>query len=680
MLQFAFTSILYWLNFGILIGAKCVDLWSVLYFYIFLLFYVYPVGHSFYDILFRNKIPLEKSFSVFIKLMLAVPLIAAVNFLFGISFSANLTLLLLSFSYILYSNRTRLSTGALLSRITLAVRSINIGNDKAPLFFVVLFSALSTIVSLNSFRIFNYFPDHVSVFGHPSDGSSYYAILSSFVNHTGSFIHGFKITLFSGPNLPAFRFIFEIFESVFVKFSGADIVLFQSVIISQSLMLLLFCIAFLPSLQPNSLENTETENPWNSIFLGMTIVIIYSYFRQISLLSYSMAAFHSFFSWMCILSAIKIFLSTDKFLNNKINAHLQMNIALVFILLLIGVMIHVVYNIIFFIAFLIYLLYRWFNEKQKKYFVNVSISFIILSVALAIFLRNHAGFGEWRISIYNFSANLADIQRYFNDLSFLKPLYAMVLPLIGSNTIGGNIIGSFYALFCFFGYFSIVPFYYFFFTKSRFKFFFGCMLAGIYLVLLIISYQVSTRPSFLAMYMPNVTMLVTTLMVMELAQTNHYIQFQRTHSLFKIGLISSLAAVVLFFNTIAFAKPQLKLDISNNLYNVIMYMKKNTPDSSVILHNIKNSSYYAYFSGFAYRRSVMERGAYAYVYIGNADEIIGDLDRFCKNTDTAGRVRILDKYQVTHVLSSPDCPLDLRGEQFRPVFSNSEYTLYQYSK
>jgi len=547
--------------------------------------------------------------------------------------------------------------------------------------FIVFFSALSTIISINSFKIYKYFPDHVSIFGHPSDGSSYYAIISSFVNHTGSFIHGFKATLFSGPNLPAFRFVFEIFESVFVKVSGADIVLFQSVIISQSLVLLLFCVAFLPCFQSNSIENAETGNRWNSIFSGMIIIIVFSYFRQVSLLFYSTAAFHSFFSWMYVLCAIKIFLATDKFSNNKIYTNLRTNMALVSILFLVGVIIHIVYNIIFFMSFLIYLLYHLLDEKQKKNFVYVWAGLILVSIILlaSIFRNQPLVFGEWRISIYSFSTNWADIQRYFNDLFLLKPIYSAVSSFISSNSVAGNIIGSVYAMFSFWGYFFIIPFYYFFFTKSRFKFFFANTLLGIYLVLLIVNYQLS-RPSFLAMYMPNVTMLVTAFMTIEIVLASNYFHFQKAHRLLKISLIAFLAATVLFFNTRALAKPSFKLDISRNLYDVMMYVKKNTPQSSIILHNLKNSSHYAYFSGFTYRSSVMERSAYAYVYVSNADEIIEDINKFCKQSSPAERGNILNKYQVTHVLASPECPLDLQGEQFHPVFSKGEYKLYQYAK
>jgi hypothetical protein len=168
-------------------------------------------------------------------------------------------------------------------------------------------------------------------------------------------------------------------------------------------------------------------------------------------------------------------------------------------------------------------------------------------------------------------------------------------------------------------------------------------------------------------------------MTIEIVLANNYFQFQKAHNIFKMSLISVLAVMVLFFNTLAFAEPLLKLDISRNLYDVIMYVKKNIPQNAVILHNLKNSSHYAYFSGFAYRSSVMERSAYAYVFINNADEIIGDIDEFYSNQDLSKRLNILNKYHVTHVLSSPNCPLELQEEKFQSVFSNSEYKLYQYS-
>jgi hypothetical protein len=410
--------------------------------------------------MFDNEILFERSFLVIIKIMLAVPLIAAMNFLFGISYSINLAMLLLSCSFILYSNRMHFSPGTLISRITLTLRTINIRNYKTNMVFMVILSVLSTIVSINSFIIYNYFPNHISISGHPSDGSSYYAIISSFVNHTSSFVHGCNSTLINGTNLPAFRFVFEIFESVFVKFSGVDIVLFQSVMISQSLMLLLFCIAFLPCFERNSLENKEMDNPWNSIILGMIIITLFSYFRQISLMSYSMAAFHSFFSWMYILSAVKIFVSTEKFLNNKIDTNLRTNMVLIFILFLTGVIIHIVYNIIFFISFLIYLLYRQLNKNQKRYFIYVWVCIILVSITLlASVFKNHPFvFGEWRISIYNFDLNWADINRYFNDLFFLKPIYTSVSSFISSYSVEGNIMGSFYAIFCFCGYFFLIPY------------------------------------------------------------------------------------------------------------------------------------------------------------------------------------------------------------------------------
>ncbi|MDA8134968.1 MAG: hypothetical protein M0T82_10115 [Desulfobacteraceae bacterium] len=681
MPQFAFLSIIYWLNFGILIGLRCIDILSVFYFYIFLVFYVFPIGHMSYEIFFQNKSPFEQSFLVLIKFLIAIPIIAAVNFLFGINYSVNLSIFFLSCLYILYSNRVCLFSITSISRIAISLLTINIRDYKGNMIFVTFLSAMFTIISINSFRIFNYFPDHVSILGHPSDGSSYYAIISSFVNHTGSFILGCKSTLFSGANMSAFRFTFEIFESVFVKLFEVDIVLFQSVIISQSLILLLFCIAFLPCFQPNSLENTEIDNPWNSIFLGLVIIILFSYFRQISLLLYSMAAFHSFFSWMYILTAIKILLSTENFLNNKIDTHLHTNIALVFILFLMGTIIHVVYNIIFFMSFLIYLLYRQFNKKQKKYFSYIWVFTILISITLlgSIFKNHPFVFGDWRISISSFSANWADIQRLFNDLFFLKPIYTYLLAFISSNSVAGNIIGSFYSIFCFSGYFFVILLYYFLFMKSNFKLFYGNALLGIYLVLLIINNQLSVRPSFLAMYMPNVTMLLIAFLAIEIVLANNYFKFQKAHNIVKISLLSFLSVIVLAFNTLAFTKPYSKLDISNSLYDVIMYVKKNTPQNSMILHNIKNSSYYAYFSGFAYRNSVMERSAYAYVFISNAEEIINDIDKFCKNSESTEGVNILNKYHVTHVLSSPECPLDLQGDKFQPIFSNSEYKLYRYS-
>lgn len=677
-----FFSSIYWLNFAILIGVQCIDFISVFYFYIFLLFFVFPVGNCVYKIFFNKVSFLERSYLVIIQILLAIPIIAVINSLFGIDYILNLGILFFSYAYILYSRKSDLSPYVLKSRVISALRSINMRGEHNVFIFLLILTVLSTIISLTNFKIYNYYPGHVSIFGHPSDGSTYYAILSGFVNHTGSFIHGYKSTLFAGANLTAFRFLFEIFESVFIKFSSVDIVLFQSVIIAQSLMLLLFSIAFLPCYKFNSSDDKPMERSWNSIFFGLVIVAIFTYFRQISLFAYSTAAFHSFLAWMYILIAIKLFLSSEKLFSNRLNTDWGANIALVSILFLIGVMIHVVYTIILFISFVMYLLYRLFNERQRKQIVFWGIWIIVISVVLlSSVVRNiPLVFGDLRISIHAFSANVADIQRYFNDLAPFKPIYSVISSFINSDNAVANIVGSFYALVSFMGYFFIIPIYYFVFTKSKFKFFFANMLLGIYIVLLFLNYQLAIRPSFLAMYMPNVTMLVIVFIAMEIVLSNKYFHFFKTPTMLKIGVILSLTAAILFSNSLALAKPSLKLDISKNLYAVIMYAKNNTPRNSVILHNLKNSDYYAYFSGFAYRNVVLERGAYAYAFIDNEKEVRSDIEQFCSTSDLSRRQYILNKYSVSHVLSSPECHFVLPEDKFRPVFSNSEYMLYQYLK
>lgn len=682
MLSLIFFSSIYWLNFAILIGYQCIDFLSVLYFFAFLVFFVFPIGNCFYKLLFRKALVLERSFQAVIQMMLAIPVIAAVNFFLGITYASNLGMLLLSYAYILYSHRANLSAHAPIMKMASGWRTISSRGEQSYLLFVLALTALSTLVSVTSFRIYNFYPDHISIFGHPSDGSSYYAIISALTKHTGSFIYGFGSTLYAGDNMMAYRFLFEIFESVFVKFSGVDIVLFQSVIIAQSLMLLLFCIAFLPCLKSNAPKNYYLRNSWNLIFSGLIIVAIFAYFRQISLLTYSIAAFHSFMAWMFILAAVKILLSLEKLRNGEINADFHTRTALVFALFLTGFIIHIVYTFILFISFLLYLIYQRFNDRQKKYVVAIWSGSILISILLfaSVFKNCPLVLGDGSVSIYNFGANVADIQRYFNDLTLLKPIYAGASAFIFSNTAASNIVGSFYALFCFTGYFFIIPVYYFFFAKSRFKFFFANILLGIYVVVLLINYQITVRPSFLAMYMPNVTMLVIAFMTMETLLVTKFIRFPKAPVLLKISLIAMLTAAVLISNTVAFATSKMKLDIPKKLYDVMLYVKKDTPQNSVILHNLKSSDYYAYFSGFAYRNVVLERGAYAYAFIDNEKEVRTDIGQFCNDPDISRRLNILNKYSVTHVLSSPDCSFVLPQDKFRPVFSNNEYVLYQYLK
>ena len=680
-MKLAFLSGIYWLNFAILAGFGCVDFISVLYFYLFLALFVFPVGHSFYNLLFSNRLRFEPTFLIIPKILLAIPIIATINFLFGINFLSNGGLFLLSYTYILYSKRKLFGQGALTSKLSQALRQINIRDFKANQIFVILFSASFTIISINSFTIYNFFPDHVTVVPYPSDASQYYAIISSLVNHTGSFIHGYKISLFSGVNLSALSSLLEIFESVFIKFSGSDIVLFHSVNFSLFLILLLFCVSFLPIFKTDALLNVELNNSWNSIFLGLVIIALFSCPRaDSSLLQYSIAAWRGYLSWIYVLVAIKIYISAETLLKKDINIQAHINLAL--LLCLVGLLLHVIYAGIFFLSFLIYLFYSRLTKSRKKYFITIWAFAIVASIALpATIFKNHPFvFGELSINIHNFHNNTADIRWYLNDLLHLKIIYNYISGFILSNSVMANITGSFYALFCLTGYFFIIPVYYFVLSKSKFKFYFLNIMLGIFIVLLLISYLISNRPSVLAMYMPNVALVAVALMAIEIVLAGHYFQFQRAHPLLKTIAILSLAIVVLCFNYSVFAVPRGKIDIGKNLFGVIEYVKKNTSPNAMILHNVKSSSHYAYFAGFAYRNVVMERNAYAYASIGNSNvnEIMGDVNKFYKDKDANIRLKILDKYAVTHILSSPECSLDLRGRNFEPVFANSEYKLYKY--
>lgn len=757
MTQLLFLSTVYWLNFAILSVFKCIDLLSVTCFYLFLVFFVFPAGHLCYSLLFGRRLYIEETLLAVIKILLAIPVIAIINFIFGINYISNATLLLFSYAYIILFNMRGLKRPV--------THEVDMRDLKGSYLFAIIFSALFTAISRNSFKIYSFFSDHITIVPYPSDSSHYYGMISGLVRHVGNFIHGYKIALYSGVNVSAFPSLLEIFESVFIKFSGTDIVLFHSVNFALFLILLFFCASLLPVFKKSVLAKIEFNNPWNSIFLGLIVLALFSYARNnSSLLKHSITALHSFSSWIYVLIAMKIYFSAEALLKKSVNIRPYVMLAL--LLCFIGFSLHMISAGIFFLSFIVYLLYRQLARRGRIYFVLIWVLAIIGSViVLAGVFKNYAFiFGELRISISSFYFNSVIFRNYINDLFFLKLIYKSVSAFAFSNTFTANIAGgiytlfrftgylsiilicyllvskrrfrhyfalilpaicmalllvnclahcpqrnaapcissrpdiaamytpymapiaiagSIYALFCFTGYFFVIPVYYFFVSKSRFKFYFVNILSAICIVLLLVNYLISHRPSIIAAYMPNVTLIAVALMMVEIILAGGYFQFQKTGASLKSIVILFLTILVLYLNYSMFAVPHEKLNMDRKLYEVIEYVKKNTPSDSVLLHNLKASPYYAYFSGFAYRDVVMERSAYAYSYVNfkNHDERFADILLFYKkDTGPDLRLKIIDKYSVTHILSSPDCPLDLRGINFKPVFSNSEYTLYEYSR
>lgn len=671
MVQLIFLSGIYWVNFAVLIGFGCLDFTSAMYFYLFLALFVYPAGHLFYDLSFGSRLPFEQPFLGVLKILLAVPIIAVINFLFGINYVNNGGLLLLSYLYIVYSGSRLLRKGAFTLNYGLKINHI----------FVIILSACFTAISITSFKIYNFFPDRITVVPYPSDASQYYAIISSLVKHTGSFIHGYEISLFGGVNLSAFSSLLEIFESVFIKFSGSDIVLFHSVNFPLFLILLLFCVSFVPVFKRDAVANKECNNPWNSIFIGLVILVLFSYPRlRCALLQYAIVAWHGYLSWIYVLVAMIICFSAKHLLKNDINTRYHMTLA--FFLCLVALLLHTTYAGILVLSFFIYAFYSQLARRERVYFVSIWAFSIIGAIALlsSVFKDHPFVFDELRISIHGFFINKAEIHYYFHDLYFLKPIYRCISAFLLSDSVIANIMGSIYALFCFVGYFLVIPVYYFITPKTKFKFYFVNILLGIVIFLLLINYLISVRPSILAMFMPNVTLVAVTLMAIEIIIADNYFQFQKERVLSKAIIVLSLAAIVLFYSYPTFAVPREKLDIDRSLYDVIEYVKINTPPDSVILHNIESSSHYAYFSGFAYRNAVMERGACAYASYRGWKETVYDVKMFFEHNNTGTRLAILDKYNVTHVLSSQDHPLSLQGRNFRTVFSNSKYRLYEYLK
>ncbi|MDP3791602.1 MAG: hypothetical protein Q8R38_06135 [Candidatus Omnitrophota bacterium] len=719
MTQLLFFSAVYWINFTILIAFRCIDPFSAAYFYIFLVFFVFPIGHSCYNLLFDKRLHIEETFLSVVKILLAIPVIAIVNFIFGINYASNAALLLFSYAYIALR---RSSPG-----------KIDISGSKVSYAFAIIFSGLFTIISKNSFRIYSFFSDHVIIAPYPSDSSQYYATISSLVRHVGSFIHGYKISLYGGINLSALPSLLEIFEGIFVKFSGTDIVLFHSVIFPVFLILMLFCISLLPIFKRGVLAKIEFTDPWNTIFLGLIILAVFSYARQHnSLLGNSITALHTFLSWIYLLTAMKIYFSGQTLLKKDINT--RSYITPVLLLCLIGFSLHIISVGIFLLSLLICLLYSRLDRRRRIYFVSIWAFAVAGSMAvLATVFKDYAFvFGELRISIRSFYPNAVALQSYINDLSFLKLIYKAASTFIHSDTnlasmAGGiyacsfvsktksrpyfmntflgicaapsissrpaiavmcmpymvliAIAGSAYVSFCLFGYFSIIPIYYFFISKSSSKAYFVSVLTWIYMALLLVNYFISHKPGIIALYMPVVALLAVVLMVIDIVLSGGYFQFQKVSALLKSATISFLTIIVLWFNYSMFAVPYEKLNVDRKLYDVIEYVKKDTPSGSMILHNLGRSPYYAYFSGFAYRDVVMERYAYAFVFFKDHDERFDDIVTFYKKDAPPDlRLKIIDRYSATHILSSPGCPVDLRGRNFKAVFSNDEYTLYEYLK
>lgn len=681
MTQFVFLSSMYWLNFAILTGFGCVDFFPVMYFYLFLALFVFPIGHSFYSLAFNDKFKFEQTFAGILKILLAIPIIAVTNFLFGINRVNNLALLFLSYACIVFFKRKFLRQNVSFSKLLSAIREKGAARLEANHIFAIIFSAFFTIVSINSFQIYNFFPDHVTVRSHPADASCYYAVISSLAKHAGSFIHGFEMSIISGVDRSAFPFLSEIFESVFIRFTGADIILFHSVIFSIFLILLLFCISFVPIFKKESLSIAESNNPWNQILFGLVVFLIFSYPRpDCSLLVHSIVAWRGYLSWTYVLTAMMIYFSANALLREEID--LRPHIVIALFLCFIGLLLHVINSGIFILAFLIYLFYNRLSRVYKPYFALVW-AFAIMGaiILLATIFKNHAFvFDELKISIHGFNANKNAFLPYFDDLPFLRQIYHFISAFVLSNSVMANIMGSAYAVFCFIGYFLIIPVCCFVFSKNRLKFYFANIILGIYMVLLLINYFISNRPSIVAMYMPWQMLVAMSLMAIEIILAADYFHFQKAGSLLKIVVISSLAIIVLYFNYLAFGVRYGKLDIDRNLYDVIEYVKRNTSSDSVVLHNLKSSEHYAYFSGFALRNTVMEYSAYAYAHYSGWNGRAADIAGFYEGEDADIRSAILNKYGVTHILSSPDCPLNLEGRHFEPVFSNSEYVLYGYHK
>ena len=675
----AYYTLLYWAVYLCLWISGVTDFWTPLYFYIFLAGFVYPLGHMAYGLFLGARLPLDEFFLPPLKILMAIPVLGLSCYLFGL----NIPVLgvLAAASYI-FLGRELLSG----SRNKEPVEITN--GDRKPwrvilkpfpganLYILILAVAL---ILLTVRRFFPYIISHDPLLMVPADGdiSTYAATIQSLIKHTGSYMEGFRHALGSGfPNNPL-RMFTEFFEGIFIKYSNSDSIVFHHVIFSHFQIMLLLSIIFTNPLTPD-VQGKTSGLYQGAIVPGLGLLFLMS---NNYILPHAYSGDHIFMAFPFVLAGMKVLTHTEHLSEERYRGP---GIWLAWILFIMAATVHLILAVLFLLAFFTCFIFKGLERLRPGSSVKWFLSAAYLVLVVLILTKFHPlQFGDMKFWLQAFDQNsivLYFLNPYEIKLNVMVKNFSTIhgaLSFIAHDFKGFLKMGSYLLVMSFYYLMGLIFIYYFAAPKAGYKVFTAATLFGVLCVMLFVSYPNTYRPEALSQYMPFVVSLIAAFAIIEIFLVHDLIKVCLNNRYLHHTVIVVMTGALLVVNYSLYGyKPDISVWWPANLVEMLLYVRKQTPPDSVIMQNTKAGVLMGYFSGFAYRFTVEERGVHHYSEISRT--VGQDLKEFYEGQDPCRQVELADKYQVDYVLSSPDAPVSPLPGFFDPVYDQGGYKLFRY--
>lgn len=666
-----FYSLMYWGNLAILILSGCIDFRSSFLFFLYLLLVVFPIGAAVFDLLFGNKIPLDRYFRDMVKLLIGILAIALTVYVCGLDFPWALVVASASLLVELFVHRKILKK---------SFSPDFSGGYPLQNYAVIITSLVFTFLAVPSFTVFQFHRDHVTVV--PSwDANGYYALLNAILHHSGTFLHGFASTMVSNTistPVSTVRFLVEFYEASFLEMHPMDVIGFHSVLFSESGILIFLVISFMGVF--DNIEREESDNrQYVYVAGGFLALLVFTYPLVTPLLFSAISAWHGFYGMVYLMVWMKLVFFDRG--DDSVTVNTRLFYLASFILLAAFVM-HAVITMVFVCAYVALLAMRLFAKHKEMLLLRKGRAFIsvfaVFAVVAALYMR--IGFFHENINIKNVDYNIEEARRSYKFQRVHRFIDAYIVPSIPGSIKESSAVAPLKAAWIFLSYAEMAVFLfliYYLVKESRRKMLVSLSLVGTFLIILLVrspqTFTQNDRPGIIGGgYSCIMLALVVVMMVIDIAASGGggFVSAIRR----KKSVAAIVLSITVFFTYLTFSRPWSVINIPNALFSVMQFVKEKTAENSVVLADLEYQDGVAYFSGFALRSAVFERSGYERI----TEKRAKDFKHFYSDYryDTA-KDESLGEYAVTHVLVSEKKPVEIPAVRFHLVYSSGEWKLYE---
>lgn len=626
--------------------------------------YAYPVGFL------AARLALPKAgqgvgpFFVATKMLLGLTLIGFVNYVAGLSLAVNGLFGALSLLVLARDCRKALRCKPPLA--ALAQPLVAPGFVLFAAATVVAFILAHHYVVIQGQKIFNF----------DSDVSVYVALTSAFAQHKGSFFFGFVSPLTPVEGKLVLRYLSSLFEALFDKFSGFDILFVHTTVFPQLLVTMFLACVFVPPFC-NCRESCR-ETAWNwDCLAGLTLLVPVVVFGVFTLF---VTATHNAVAVMALLFVAILLIRAGREHPSDWPWALRHGL----LLCLAAVANHGVISFFFVCALLVFLVESrgpgrgWLRRLRLGVWV---LGAVLLAVGFKVTL------GSVSLTPSALEANMHLMGDYGAQVR--QCLAAAGLDGIFGVRLRSNII----ALVGVAGWLLPSTILYFLNRRSLFRtvyldimflqfFFLNCLLfttpvnfSGNY-------------PGMYGMYFPISFSLVLLGIFYE-----QLLALMRASARFltvRLRLVWAVSAGVFLISCLVMRYP-LFADheftyVPADLVAMLAYIRGHTPVDALVMHNLNegldavkptvNASRVAYVGGLGLRHALAER--WIDFQSERAVTLMKDIAAFCAGDDPDLTAAIAEKYKIDYVLESPQCAVALPEGRFSAVHSEGPYTLYRF--